>query len=218
MTRRTHKRKIPRKPARKVLNSLSEAFEHPRPQFPGVAGPSVPMTLAETLQPIAGPSIIGVNKWPHQRDCLKRFGNPFTYGWVVEHLAHVVPPFAISMGSVHVASIPVNKIAADSLTRVLARIADACSHDPVQIAAGHCNCFSGSFALRNMRGLNTISMHAFGLAIDWDAGHNALGAKEEHTFFKPDSLLVQAFKSEGWIWGGDWRGRRDAMHVQAAIV
>jgi hypothetical protein len=187
-------------------------------ETPLIAEPVQPSMLMSVLDPVHAPQVIGANKWPHQRDCLRMFGNPFTPGWANTHLVHVTPPYAVVMGNIHIGSIPINKIAADSLTRVLARIADACGHDSAQIAAGHCNCFSGSFALRNMRGLNTISMHAFGLAIDWDAGHNPLGAREESTFFKPNSLLVQAFKSEGWTWGGDWRGRRDAMHVQAAIV
>jgi hypothetical protein len=171
------------------------------------------------LRPLLDPGVEPqMQRWPHQHDCLGLFGNPFAPGWAARNLVHVTPPYAVSMGRIHIAQIQINRIAADSLERVLARISDACQHDQAQVNAGHCNCFSGSFALRNMRGLNTISMHAFGLAIDWDAEHNPLGARPGHTFFNPDSLLVQAFKDEGWVWGGDWRGRRDAMHVQAAMI
>ena len=156
--------------------------------------------------------------WPKQSECLKKFGNPFADGWAAKHLVRVTPPYAIAMGDVHIPAISINKIAAESLTRVLARILDLCDHDPKKIAAGHCNCFSGSFALRSIRGKSAISMHAFGLAIDFDAPNNGLGQPKKKTFFKPDSVLVRAFKEEGWVWGGDWHGRRDAMHVQAAVV
>lgn len=156
--------------------------------------------------------------WPRQSDCPKLFGNPFAEGWTSKHLVRVVPPYAISMGDVHIPSISINKVAAESLTRVLTRILNLCDHDPKKVAANHCNCFSGSFALRSIRGKSAISMHAFGLAIDFDAPNNALAAPENKTFFKPDSVIVRAFKEENWIWGGDWKSRRDAMHFQAATV
>jgi hypothetical protein len=153
-----------------------------------------------------------------ESECLGLFGNPMTPSWGAEHLVHVTPPYAIQMGGVHVASIAINKIAADSLTRVLAKIAEGCHHNPAEIAAGHCDCFSGSYAARTKRGSSSISMHAYGLAIDWDAPHNPLGAPAGKTFFTPDSLLVRAFQEEGWEWGGNWHSRRDAMHVQAAYT
>jgi hypothetical protein len=155
---------------------------------------------------------------PKQSECLKLFGNPFAPGWAGKNIIRVTPPFAIAMGDIHVPSIQINKIAAASLGRVLDAIATACEHDPKKIAAAHADHFSGSFVLRQMRGLKTISMHAYGLAIDFDAPNNGLGAKGGKTFFTPDSILVKAFKAEGWIWGGDWTGRRDAMHVQYAVV
>lgn len=159
-----------------------------------------------------------MSNWPKQSDCLKLFGNPFAAGWGATHLVRVTPPFAIAMGKIHVPDIEINKIAADSLTRVLSAIYAGCNHDPKQIAANRCNFFSGSFALRNMRGLHDVSMHAFGLAIDFDAPENPEFAPDKKCFFHADSVLVKAFKAEGWIWGGDWTTRRDAMHVQAAIV
>jgi len=155
---------------------------------------------------------------PKQSDCLKLFGNPFSAGWQDRNLVRVPSPYPMSMGGLHVPAISINKVAAESLARVLETIAERCGHDPAKLAAGHCDCFSGSFALRTMRGLSTVSMHAYGLAIDFDAPRNPLGAAPGKTFFKPDSVLVRSFKEAGWIWGGDWKGRRDAMHVQYAVV
>ena len=142
----------------------------------------------------------------------------FEPGFASRNLVRVAPPYAMHMGGVHVPSIVVNKIAAGSLARVLLRITQLCGHSPSAITDNHCDCFSGSFVPRNIRGDTRISMHAVGLAVDFDAPRNPLGAHEEATFFKPNSPIVKAFKEEGWIWGGDWRSRRDAMHFQAAIV
>ena len=159
-----------------------------------------------------------MSNWPKQSECAKRFGNPFEPGWAAKNIVRVTPPFPMAMGDIPIPSIQINKIAADSLSRVLTRIWDLCDHDIGKVKAGHCDCFSGSFALRNMRGLGQVSMHAYALAIDLDAPHNPLGAAPGRTFYTPDSVVVKAFKAEGWIWGGDWSGRRDAMHFQAAIV
>jgi hypothetical protein len=156
--------------------------------------------------------------WPKQSACLKTFGNPFAPGWAAKNIVRVPPPFAMSMGDIHIPAIQINKIAAASLTRVLNAIADECDHDPKKLADIHATMFSGSFVLRQMRGLHTISMHAYALAIDLDAPNNALGAKAGHTFFTPDSIVVKCFEAENWQWGGRWKGRADFMHFQAAIV
>lgn len=159
-----------------------------------------------------------MTNWPRQSECLRLFGNPHDPGWEAKHIVRVPVPWIMHMGEIRISGIKVNKIAADSLARVLQKIWDRCDHSQAKVAAGHCDCFSGDWAVRPIRGKATPSMHAYGLAIDFDAPHNPLGAKEPRSFFKPDSLLVRCFKEEGWIWGGDWTGRRDAMHVQAAIV
>lgn len=124
----------------------------------------------------------------------------------------------MSMGEIHISSIQINRIAATSLTKVLDAISSACDHDHKKLTDFHCNQFSGSFVLRQMRGLHSISMHAYGLAIDFDATHNQLSAQPGETFFHSDSIIVRAFRAEGWIWGGDWTSRRDAMHFQAALI
>jgi hypothetical protein len=66
-----------------------------------------------------------------------------------------------------------------------------------------------------MRGGHALSMHSYGIALDWDADENEFGHKV-HAFHS-DSLIVQAFEGEGWVWGGRW-SYPDAMHMQAARV
>jgi hypothetical protein len=157
-------------------------------------------------------------KWPKQSDCLRLFGNPSAPGWTSEHLVPIATPFAMHMDEIPIHSIKVNKIAAASLSRVLTTIWNACGHDQARVGECGCDVYSGCFAVRPIRGGRSPSMHSFGLAIDINAPENQLAAPARDTLFQSDSVVTRAFKAEGWIWGGDWRGRRDAMHFQAAIV
>ena len=154
--------------------------------------------------------------WPKQSQCLKMFGNPATPGWGKANISRVTTPFPLHMGEILIPAIKINKIAVASLRKVLQTVWDECGRDLKKVHAEHADCFSGDWVIRQARGLSMTSMHAYGLAVDFDAPNNPLGARS--TFFTPKSLLVRAFESEGWIWGGRWTGRRDAMHFQAAIV
>lgn len=159
-----------------------------------------------------------MSKLPKQSECLKLFGNPSAPGWGAKNIVRVPVPWVMSMGNIPIKSIQINKIAADSLSSVLTKIWDRCEHTQSKIHTAGCDCFSGSFAVRMIRGGSHPSMHSYALAIDIDAPHNPLAAPASKTNFKSDSLVVKAFKEEGWVWGGDWTGRRDAMHFQYAIV
>jgi hypothetical protein len=159
-----------------------------------------------------------MNKWPKQSECMKLFGNPSWPGWAAEHLVPVETPFEMHMDEIPIHSIKVNRIAASSLSRVLVAIWNNCGHSQLNVDKCGCGVYSGCWAVRPIRGGRTPSMHSFGLAIDINAPANGLAQPVTRTLFKPDSLVVKAFKDEGWVWGGDWRGRRDAMHFQAAVV
>jgi hypothetical protein len=159
-----------------------------------------------------------IPKLPLQSECYERFGNPSSSGWSSEWLIPVATPFEMHMDDIPINSIRVNKIAAASLSRVLIAIWNACGHVQANVCKCGCDVYSGCWAVRPIRGGRTPSMHSFGLAIDINAPANGLAEPVSRTLFKPDSLVVKAFKTEGWVWGGDWRGRRDAMHFQFARV
>lgn len=74
------------------------------------------------------------------------------------------------------------------------------------------NQFGGTFNYRPIRGSKSISLHAFGAAIDLDPSHNALGATEG----RMPLWVITIFKDNGWMWGGDFHGRKDWMHFQFA--
>ena len=74
--------------------------------------------------------------------------------------------------------------------------------------------FSGSFVLRYVRGYEDekiLSPHSFGIAIDINAQRNPMGKPLCTTF---PSWYVAAWKSAGFIWGGDFHNRPDAMHFE----
>lgn len=161
------------------------------------------------------------NKWPLQRDCDAFYGNPrwgdvYSTKWAAANLTHVLCPWAIHIGKSPVPFIAIHKKCADSLKRVLADIWTAAGKSQATIAQWHCDEYSGSFNYRPKRGASSLSMHAYGCAIDWDAEQNAFHAHQH--FFTEQSPIVLAFRREGWVWGGEWSDSVDAMHFQAARV
>jgi hypothetical protein len=158
------------------------------------------------------------NIWPLQRDAPTFYGDPRGKGWLAANVVGVLCPWPLHVGSAAVTHIEIHKKCADSLTRILGNIWDACGKDFDKIKELHYDIYDGSYNLRNIRGsVSALSMHAFACAIDWDAADNEQHSKKH--LLQDDSLLVVKFKEEGWIWGGDWSpGSLDAMHVQAARV
>lgn len=188
---------------------MAKSATKPAPR--SAAASNRPAPVREIVYPSAPARPAG----PHQSECLHLFGSPLEPGFGARNILNVVPPYAMRMGGLLIRRIQINKIAADSLMRVLARVWDESDRDPKTISAIHADQFSGSWVVREMRGIRAMSMHAYGLAIDFDAPNNGLGDKTP--FFKPGNLLVRSFVDEGWTWGGPW-SRADAMHFQYAVV
>lgn len=70
--------------------------------------------------------------------------------------------------------------------------------------------FDGCFNPRYMRGSGSWSTHSWAIAIDLDAPWNRFGQAS----FQMSEEVAQCFEEEGFIWGGRWRHRPDAMHFQ----
>jgi hypothetical protein len=85
-----------------------------------------------------------------------------------------------------------------------------------------------SFVCRPAVGSNRWSWHAFGLAIDINPFHNPYlkgdlvlpelasayldRADVRPGMIGPEDIVVEAFRSVGWSWGGDWNSLKDWMH------
>lgn len=72
--------------------------------------------------------------------------------------------------------------------------------------------WDGCFNIRKKRGLASLSLHSWGLAIDVNAAWNALGAKPTLS-----AGFVKCFTDAGFDWGGTW-SRPDGMHFQLRAI
>jgi hypothetical protein len=68
--------------------------------------------------------------------------------------------------------------------------------------------WDGCFVIRAKRGLSSLSMHSWGLAVDINAFENQLNQKP-----KLSQQFVKCFTDAGLEWGGNWK-RLDGMHFE----
>lgn len=109
-------------------------------------------------------------------------------------------------------NVTVHKNVAASLSRVNSRwsAAGGSSFYPIREM--------GSYSCRdNVNSPGTKSWHAYGLAIDINAGANPNGSKQTPCPSDMPSEFVAMLKSEGWGWGGSWNSLCDAMHFSKAL-
>ena len=72
--------------------------------------------------------------------------------------------------------------------------------------------FDGCFNVRRKRGLTTMSLHSWGIAIDVNAAWNGL-----HKTPQLSAGFVKCFTDAGFDWGGTWT-RKDGMHFELASI
>ena len=72
--------------------------------------------------------------------------------------------------------------------------------------------WDGCFNKRKKRGLNSMSLHSWGIAVDVNAAWNGLNATP--TLSKE---FVKCFTDAGFDWGGTWT-RKDGMHFQLSTI
>lgn len=140
-----------------------------------------------------------------QKQLIGKFGNPMidnltferkwmTVWYVPEGIRKAIPALP--------ARIYCNKLIALQLQETFYALIAAEVHAEIKT-------YDGCFNIRKKRGLSTISVHAFGLAIDLNAAWNQLGKKV--TWSKE---FLQVWRDTGWTLGADWTGRVDGMHFQ----
>ncbi len=72
--------------------------------------------------------------------------------------------------------------------------------------------WDGCFNIRKKRGLTSMSLHSWGIAIDVNAFENGLNQTP-----KLSALFVSCFTTSGFDWGGTWT-RKDGMHFQLSKI
>lgn len=126
-------------------------------------------------------------------------------------LVSITFPFPTFYDGKVVRTTRVNERCADSLLRVLNDIGGRFGKDPGIMEEA--NDYGGCFNFRNGRGSNTLSKHAWGAAIDYDADDNTFRQTWPIQADMPIEIM-ECFAREGWISAGAFWGY-DAMHSQA---
>ena len=72
--------------------------------------------------------------------------------------------------------------------------------------------WDGCFNIRKKRGLSSMSLHSWAIAIDVNAFENGLNQTP-----KLSPGFVKCFTDNGFDWGGTWR-KPDGMHMQLSKI
>ena len=156
------------------------------------------------------------NNWPNQRleDGLDKF-----YGPVGENQTRIALPYPHKLAwktTTVVNSFFCHEKVHDSLLRVLSRVVDNYGLEEIQQL--RLDLWGGCLNVRKKRGGTSYSLHSWGIAIDYDPGHNQLKwGRNRASFVKPEyDTWWRLWEEEGWLSLGRSRNF-DWMHVQAAI-
>jgi len=126
------------------------------------------------------------------------FGHPFTDPAFEEKHITRIPVTLASGKAVHIACHV-------AIAPRLARVFQALKREG---DLGLVKTYDGCFNIRKVRGGNRPSLHAWGLAIDINAGQFPMGSHRQQA-----PALVRAFTAEGF-WSGARFHRPDPMHFQ----
>ena len=74
-----------------------------------------------------------------------------------------------------------------------------------------------TFVPRFTNGLKKLSMHSWGIAVDFDPQENPMGGHNSWMRTNAGQRFVEVFEAAGWTWGGRWK-MKDDMHFQRAYV
>lgn len=122
--------------------------------------------------------------------------------------------YPMKYGCTPVKTIRCHKLVADRLEAALKDIYKHYGSDIATVAPGAC-LYDGCFNNRNTRNGTSTSVHAWGIAIDFDAGNNALNthspkARLSQPVYKP---FLKILEHHGFLSLG-FRNDKDWMHVQ----
>ncbi len=183
----------------------------------GYQGPMFDMAFEhwqdlQRIAPMWVPEVNASKAWPSQKDVESYFGKPGT------NLVNVRLPYDmfLAWNGQKIKSIQSNKLCAESLERVLVNVASIYTSPRARAALG-LDQYSGGFVIRPMKTSSRLSMHAYGIAHDFDDKHNQLRWTQAQARFARAEYEPwwKAWEKEGWISLGRERDF-DWMHVQAA--
>lgn len=151
--------------------------------------------------------------WPKDNTAAKNafYGDFQQKAWASLYLTRIHPKFIIYYDKQPMPSgVLLNKNCAVAMQAAFDEIWDKCSHDQHQVDATGASDYAGCFNIRRIAGSNNYSNHSWACAIDLSPATNGFNMKGTLS-----SIVVTAFKNQGFRWGGDYVGRRDPMHFEA---
>lgn len=194
----------------KVLHFYTGAID-------GLVGPDTRFAIEKwqddtrDKEPPAALQLAQPNVFPRQADVHLVFGAPG------ENIAPMKLPYKMKLAwntRQTITTMQLNKKVHDSAGAALEEIRKTYGAD---ISKLRLDLFGGSFAVRLMRGGKSLSMHSYGIAIDFDPERNQLrwGADKASLDNSVYAEFWRAWESRGWVSLGRARNF-DWMHVQAA--
>lgn len=156
-----------------------------------------------------------MNLWPHDTTAAKNvfYGDFHSPGWQEKNLVHYIPPFMMYYDKHPLPhGILVHRLIVPSLTIIFQEIWDKCHHDQATVDKTGASDFGGCFNIRNIAGSNSYSNHSWACALDLSPGSNGFRYNASTTIA---NTVIDAFKRQGFRWGGDYHGRKDPMHFEA---
>ena len=149
------------------------------------------------------------NVWPRQAEV------PSFYGAVGTNQTLVDVPYKIFYDGKTVKRISLHTKVADSARRVFAAV--LAEYGAEEIKRLGLDIYCGSLNVRRMRGGTRMSMHSWGIAIDWDCNRNTLNMDHTRATLARSAYnrFWEIWEAEGWVSLGRVRDF-DWMHVQAA--
>jgi hypothetical protein len=175
-------------------------------------------------------------KTPHgRREIEVLFGNPanndgtLDEGWEGENIRKVAPPDGWQLfyqsdkhGLVRVSGIRLHRLLEDSFHNVLADIwghasqviGSKASADQIRswLHERRMDQHGGGFNFRPITGGKSLSLHSYGIAIDWDPAHNPRQKPMKRTL---PNWWYDIWLKHGWSDGRNYK-TPDPMHVQFA--
>ena len=157
------------------------------------------------------------NNWPSQNaSSLNAFYGPACS----INMTRVEVPWTMKLAwdkNTRVRTVSIHEKNADSLTRIFAKVSD--TYSTQEINEYGLNLFGGSYNCRKIRGGNTMSTHAWAIALDFDPERNQLRWGANRAFLARPELepFWEIWEREGWSSLGREKNY-DWMHVQAADI
>jgi hypothetical protein len=136
--------------------------------------------------------------------CLKKWGDPAVVTNELKYMTVWDVPTHLEIGVIP-KKLYCNKLIVAPLIQAFTNLID---RDFVK----ELKTFDGCFNVRRKRGLTTMSLHSWGIAIDVNAAWNGL-----HKTPQLSAGFVKCFTDAGFDWGGTWK-RKDGMHFQLKSI